>query len=193
MKTLLFNIFENILYKFYYGWGYIRASWQGVALKRGSLVSPFATVKGVAFIRNAVIGRDVRIGFGSYINGGLVRSGYIGRYCSIAPNVVIGPDGHDPAKFSTSPLLVGEGDQLPPPTIGDDVWVGASAVILRGVNIGNGAVIAAGAIVVKNVEPYTIVGGTPAKFIRNRFETIELLQQAETELMKRISTHKCFT
>ena len=57
----------------------------------------------------------------------------------------------------------------PLPTIGNDVWIGYGAVVLNGVNIGDGAVVAAGAIVTKDVAPYSIVGGNPAKTIRMRF------------------------
>lgn len=61
--------------------------------------------------------------------------------------------------------------------IGNDVWIGAGSIILSGITIGDGAVIAAGSIVTKDVEPYTIVGGNPAKFIKKRFDdkTIEKL------------------
>lgn len=61
--------------------------------------------------------------------------------------------------------------------IGNDVWIGANATIMSGITIGDGAVVANNSHVVKNVEPYTIVGGNPAKFIRKRFddETIEKL------------------
>lgn len=52
--------------------------------------------------------------------------------------------------------------------IDDDVWIGAGAIILTGVTIGKGSVIAAGSIVTKDVEPYTIVGGNPAKLIKKR-------------------------
>jgi phosphonate metabolism protein (transferase hexapeptide repeat family) len=54
-------------------------------------------------------------------------------------------------------------------TIGNDVWIGHGATLLPGITIGNGAVIGAGAVVSKHVEPYTIVGGVPAKLIRERF------------------------
>ncbi len=60
--------------------------------------------------------------------------------------------------------------------IGNDVWIGYEAVIMAGVNIGDGAIIAARAVVTKDVPPYTIVGGTPAKEIRKRFDT-EVTQQ----------------
>ncbi len=60
--------------------------------------------------------------------------------------------------------------------IGNDVWIGSEAVIMAGVHIGDGAIIAARAVVTKDVPPYTIVGGTPAKEIRKRFDA-EVIQQ----------------
>ena len=60
--------------------------------------------------------------------------------------------------------------------IGNDVWIGYETVIMAGVHIGDGAIIAARAVVTKDVPPYTIVGGTPAKEIRKRFDT-EVIQQ----------------
>lgn len=68
---------------------------------------------------------------------------------------------------------VGDDSKLrdnPPVEIGNDVWIGANVVILPGVKIGDGAIVAAGAIVTKDVEPYAIVGGVPAKLIRYRFD-----------------------
>ena len=63
------------------------------------------------------------------------------------------------------------------PVIGNDVWVGMNVIIMRGVTIGDGAVIAAGSVVTADVEPYSIAGGIPAKHIRYRFskEIIESL------------------
>ncbi|MBE6294404.1 MAG: hypothetical protein E7090_06955 [Bacteroidales bacterium] len=55
--------------------------------------------------------------------------------------------------------------------VGDDVWIGHGAIILGGVNIGNGAIIAAGSVVTRDVPEYTIVGGNPARVIKNRFKT----------------------
>lgn len=101
----------------------------------------------------------------------------IGSYCSIAPKVVfmIGAE-HPLHQLSTFPFKVhykgvpyealSRGDII----IDDDVWIGYGAQILSGVHIGQGAVIAAGAVVNKDVEPYTIVGGVPAGFIRKRFD-----------------------
>ena len=65
--------------------------------------------------------------------------------------------------------------------IGNDVWIGANAIILPGVKIGDGAVIAAGAVVTKNVEPYAIVGGVPAKLIKYRFSKEEIRQFEEIQ------------
>ena len=60
------------------------------------------------------------------------------------------------------------GKEVAPVVIGDDVWIGSRVIILPGVKIGNGSVIGAGAVVTKDVEPYSVVGGVPAKLIRRR-------------------------
>lgn len=62
--------------------------------------------------------------------------------------------------------------------IGNDVWIGYKAIIMAGVHVGNGAIIAAHAVVTKDVQPYTIVGGVPARFIRKRFNE-EIIQELE--------------
>ena len=106
----------------------------------------------------------------------------IGSYCSIANNVIIGGGAHPISWVSTSPVFYNNRDsvkkkfarfdRLPhkKTTIGNDVWIGSSAILMQGVNIGTGAVIGAGAVVTKDVEPYSIVGGCPAKVIRHRFD-----------------------
>jgi len=58
--------------------------------------------------------------------------------------------------------------------LGNDIWIGHGVIVLAGVNVGDGAIIAAGSIVINDVLPYTIVGGNPAKFIKNRFDISEL-------------------
>lgn len=70
-----------------------------------------------------------------------------------------------------------KGKEENPVIIGNDVWVGYGSIIMSGVKIGDGAIIAAGSVVVKDVEPYTIFGGVPAKKIKDRFETSEQLQR----------------
>jgi acetyltransferase-like isoleucine patch superfamily enzyme len=100
----------------------------------------------------------------------------IGSYCSIAPNVLflLGAE-HNTSSISTYPfkaiLYSGpkEGLSKGDIVIGDDVWIGMNAIICGGVKIGQGAVVAAGSVVTKNVEPYSIVGGNPSKHIKYRF------------------------
>ena len=101
----------------------------------------------------------------------------IGSYCSIAPNVVfLLSSDHNMECISTYPLKVkcancvsyeaiSKGDII----VDDDVWIGYGAIIMSGVHIHQGAVIAAGAVVTKDVDPYAIVGGVPAKLIKYRF------------------------
>ena len=105
----------------------------------------------------------------------------IGAFCSIANNVKIGGARHPIEWVSTSPVFYsGRGsvkkkmstfgrDEDKHTTIGNDVWIGANAIIIQGVKIGNGAVIGAGAIVTKDVGDYEIVAGNPARVIRKRF------------------------
>jgi len=125
----------------------------------------------------------------------IIQNTTIGNYCSIANDVMCGLGNHPLDSFSTSPLFYRKDNPLKveitedkdlsfeykPITIGNDVWIGAKATILDGVTIDNGAVVAAGAVVSKDVPPYAIVAGVPAKIIRYRFdiEKIEALNASE--------------
>lgn len=143
---------------------------------------------GCAVGQDVVLGAGVELGDYSYVNRGtMVGSGTIGRYCSIAYNCQIGMQQHPLDRVSTSSRLYGSRSILPsraqveefpaPPVIGHDVWIGSNACIMQGVRIGTGAVIAAGAVVTRDVEPYTIVAGVPSRPLRKRFdeEAIEML------------------
>ena len=108
----------------------------------------------------------------------------IGNYCSIAPDVLFIVCGDHPIdRISTFPFkahcLGGGFEAISNGNIEvkDDVWIGTRAIILSGVSIGQGAVIAAGAVVTHNVPPYSVVAGVPAKVIKKRFsdEIIEEL------------------
>tara|TARA_R110001592_G_scaffold157620_1_gene388484 strand:- start:4361 stop:5104 length:744 start_codon:yes stop_codon:yes gene_type:complete len=96
----------------------------------------------------------------------------IGRYCSIGRDVTLGetPRNH-PLDWVSTSLSVSHQYQSPLSLtqIGNDVWIGHGAVVMAGVNVGHGAVIARNAVVTKDVEPYQIVGGNPARAIRYRF------------------------
>ena len=125
---------------------------------------------------------SVHIGTGTY--GGIkiyndsANHLYIGNYCSVAENVVflLGHEHHID-RLSTYPFkqrmgialgkdAFSKGDII----VDDDVWIGYGATIMSGIHIGQGAVVAAGAVVTKDVPPYAIVGGVPAKVIKYRFE-----------------------
>ncbi|HIT92577.1 MAG TPA: CatB-related O-acetyltransferase [Candidatus Stercorousia faecigallinarum] len=109
----------------------------------------------------------------------------LGNYVSIAPNVMFIPvSEHNYRALSTYPFKVkclnktcealSKGSII----VEDDVWIGANSIILSGVRIGQGAVIAAGSVVTHDVEPYSIVAGNPAKFVKHRFdpEVVEKLK-----------------
>ena len=144
-----------------------------------------------AGISNSYIGRNTYIRENS-----LLLNCYVGRFCSIASDVKVVSLDHPSSVFvSTCPTffstlkqngqsfvdkntynehLTIEGYDV---IIGNDVWIGCNAIIKGGIRIGDGAIIAMGAVVTKDVPPYAIVGGVPAKIIRYRFkeEQIEKL------------------
>ena len=147
-------------------------------------------------IKNTVIGKYTYIG-----NNCEFSNVKIGGFCSISSYVKVLIGTHPSKKWiSTHPLFfsrnsyVGKGfcddDRYPEikttPNgysceIGNDVWIGANVCILQGIKIGNGAIIGANSLVTKDVSPYTIVGGVPAKVIRKRFsdEDIIFLERIE--------------
>jgi len=150
-----------------------------------------------------VRGGDTRVGaFTSLAHGVESQSAVIGRYCELAPGVLIGATGHPLTWLGVNsfqykaatwgwhpsadrvevidPEAGGrESFRGAPSIVGNDVWIGAKAVVLRGVTIGDGAVVAAGAVVTDDVAPYSIVGGVPARPIRDRVDpaTRERLQR----------------
>jgi acetyltransferase-like isoleucine patch superfamily enzyme len=112
-----------------------------------------------------------RVGAYCYIGGGVhLNSTEIGNYCSIAAGTKIGGMEHAWWWGSTSPRI-GTHQHLDGQrtTLGDDVWIGANVVVRQGVQIGSGAVVGAGSVVLRNVDPYTVVAGVPARPIRRRF------------------------
>lgn len=110
------------------------------------------------FGKNILFGKNVFINAGCHFQdqGGIT----IGDGVLIGHNVVLATANHALAPSKSRKL------NYAPIVIGDNVWIGSNAVILQGVTIGQWAVVAAGAVVTKDVEPYTVVGGIPAKFIR---------------------------
>jgi virginiamycin A acetyltransferase len=117
----------------------------------------------------------------------------IGKFCAIASNVkfVMNGGNHTLSSFTTYPFAIfghawaeqmsvdgtNKGDTI----IGNDVWIGYDTIIMPGIKVGDGAVIATRSVITKDVEPYTIVGGNPAQMIKKRFDdsVIDLLLQLQ--------------
>jgi virginiamycin A acetyltransferase len=133
------------------------------------------------------------IGRYSYTWSQLPRGSTVGNFCSIARGVKVIGVKHPLERFTSSSItydakapifadaLIGRGlAQVPnphviaPPTIGNDVWIGADVLLGSGVKIGNGAVVAARSIVTRDVPPYHVVAGSPAKTIKLRFSESEV-------------------
>ena len=87
-----------------------------------------------------------------------------------------------------TPMLYSGRAELKATTIGRDCWIGARSTIMCGVNIGDGSIIAAGAVVTKDVEPYSIYGGVPAKKIKARFDTTAEIEKHK-EMLNRKDTN----
>lgn len=92
----------------------------------------------------------------------------VGSYVMFAPRVIITGSDHDPDQAGT-PMYFTRRPDLPETIIEDDVWLGCRSIIMAGVKIGRGSVIAAGSVVTKDIEPYSIVAGVPSRLIRKRF------------------------
>ena len=139
------------------------------------------------------------MGYGSYIGRFALINATVGKYCCISDRVNTISGTHPtndfvsvhPAFYAARPhtvppfvtedrfdeRLVNPVDNQTAVHIGNDVWIGCDVTLIGGIRIGDGAIIAAGAVVTRDVEPYTIVGGVPAKPIKKRFtdEQIEAL------------------
>lgn len=162
-------------------------------------------VKEMVFLKNFINNPHIHVGDYTYYHDyhhperfeiDNVRNCYtcklvIGKFCQIAVGTtfIMADSNHAMTGFSTYPFFIfthmdqhlpslpKKGDTV----IGNDVWFGTNAVIMPGVTIGDGAIIGAYAVVTKDVEPYTIVAGNPARFVRQRFqkEIVEELQQIQ--------------
>lgn len=124
----------------------------------------YSVVESYSCINNAVgdvvIGDHTRVGLHNTIIGPVT----IGNNVNLAQGITVTALNHN---FSDSQKRIDEqGVSTNPVTIGDDIWIGANAVILPGVSIGNHSVVAAGAVVTKDVPPHSLVAGVPAKIIR---------------------------
>ncbi|MET0986975.1 MAG: CatB-related O-acetyltransferase [Steroidobacteraceae bacterium] len=178
----------------------------GIEVGNGEAIADTLVYERPCYVFQAQRMKACTLGAFTYINGQGKDSFYdcrIGRFCSIAEGVVAGAYEHPMQWLSSHPFLFtgperegifygfAEYARLatdrsrvaeinPAQTIlGHDVWVGAGAFIKRGVTIGDGAIVAANSVVTRDVPPYAIVGGVPAKILRYRFPetTVERLLQ----------------
>lgn len=133
------------------------------------------------FVGSSVLMRNCRVGKYCYIaTQCIMNNTHIGNYTCIAPHVQIGGMQHSYWYPSISPLLSKE-EIMNDVYIGNDVWIAAGAIIAQGVRIGNGAVIGANSFVNKDVPPYAIVVGTPARILRYRFSNDVIAELQKTE------------
>ena len=167
-----------------------------------SRVFPVPGIKTVTYIKPTIKNPDIIVGDFTYFSDKDFESHVlhhydfngdkliIGKFCQIAAGVdfIMNGANHQMNAVSTYPFYIMEGwdEEVPPleelpikgdTVIGNDVWIGQNAVILPGVKIGDGAIIGLNSVVTKDVPPYTIVAGNPAREIRKRFddELIELM------------------
>ena len=155
---------------------------------------------------NCLISKKARVYMKSRLNGvkmddysyigksSILHNTTIGKFTSISDCCVIGLPGHPTDHISTSPIFTAPFNALRETwvkervykaeinvEIGNDVWIGYGVMIPNNIKVGDGAIVAAGAVVTKDVPPYAIVGGVPAKVIKYRFseETIKRLLEMQ--------------
>lgn len=169
----------------------LKCYWQWMNVKRGHKVQAWnvglrTRIGKHAIVRKGVeIGPQVELGEYSYISGprSVVESAKIGKFCSIARQTVIGLGNHQYRHVTSHPFPVSpefgglvsvelETPQSEATVIGNDVWIGINSIVMRGVRIGDGAVVGANSVVTHNVEPYTIVCGIPARYLAHRFPAV---------------------
>lgn len=138
---------------------------------------------------------NVVVGDYTYIGGeSKISNATIGKFCSLGPEIRIGLGRHpihlkstfpgfysDNGYYGVAKEYVNNEKEYQEIAIGNDVWIGARAMILDGVTVGDGAVVAAGAVVTKDVPPYAVVGGVPAKIIKYRFDEKRIKILLETK------------
>lgn len=166
-------------------WGVRLQNLAKMSLESELVLEEFSRL-GNVLVKIPAAGETLKIGAYSYVREGseiyFLKS--IGRYCSIGRGVVLGqaPDNH-PINWVSTSMVVSKDYRANNDfsSIGHDVWIAHDAVVMAGVNIATGAVVGRNAVVTKDVGPYEIVVGNPARVVRTRFEP----QQIEALLASR--------
>lgn len=156
------------------------------AIRRGAEVVNTSFGSFINISRNAFLSSSSIEDYTSVGRNTIIINSEIGKFCSISWNVTIGATKHDYSRLTTHAFpyikyygFVNKDNRFRVTTkVGHDVWIGANVIIMPGVSIGNGAVIGAGSIVTKDVQPYEIVFGLPAKHKGYRF-TPEIIKKIE--------------
>ena len=150
--AFVFRFFKKLFIKYYYGMKNVHSSFN---------------IGGSCFIS-----KDFKAAEYSYVgkNCEIYPGVSIGKYTMLAPNVKIIGEDHRYDIPGLPTTFSGRG-KISKTNIGRDVWIGTNSIIFIGITIGDGAIIAAGSIVTKDVLPFSIVAGIPAKLIRYRFNT----------------------
>ncbi len=147
----------------------------GAKKLRGFLASKLflKTGKRINIEKGAYFGSGKGISIGDYsgigVDAKLSGEITIGNNVMMGPEVMVYTSNHNYGRRDI-PMIEQGNSEMKPVAIGDDVWIGARAIILPGVKIGSGTIIAAGSVVTKDVPEYSIVGGNPAKLLKKRFE-----------------------
>jgi acetyltransferase-like isoleucine patch superfamily enzyme len=142
-------------------------SWRTEFLrKRGNKIGKGSVIYGGVIINGLVtLGKECSISNNCFLSG--KRAGiFLGDYVMIAPNCVLVASSHSFKDIEIP--MINQSSQNDPIFIEDDVWIGANCTITSGVRIGHGSIVGAGSVVTKDVTPYTIVGGVPARVIGSR-------------------------
>ena len=174
MKRKLYSVLRRLFDKVYYAPREVRGCevrGRVSGLRHVLFEGENKVPDGCTFSGKVKIGFRTTLGMRNWVHGDV----HIGKYCQIGADVMINATNHPLRYLSTyinSSLFNGELYQLKQEKeirIGHDVWIGHAAIILGGVSVGNGAVIAAGAVVTKDVPAFCIAAGLPAKVVGRRF------------------------